>query len=145
MSDEPGPNRREALLDAAIATTAACVGAMAAWPAVRSLSPAPGAREGRGVVGARREFAPGTAVTRAVGALPVLVTVSADGVLRAFDARCTHLGCAVGFDPAAREIACACHGGRFALDGRVLAGPPPAPLRALRVDVVGDDVLVEDL
>jgi Rieske Fe-S protein len=144
MSDEPGPNRREALLDAAIATTAACVGAMAAWPAVRSLSPAQSAREGRGVVGARREFAPGTAVTRAVGALPVLVTVSADGVLRAFDARCTHLGCAVGFDPAAREIACACHGGRFALDGRVLAGPPPAPLRALRVDVVGDDVLVEN-
>ncbi len=65
--------------------------------------------------------------------------------LRAFDARCTHLGCTVGFDRAAREIACGCHGGRFALDGRVLAGPPPSPLRALQVTLVGDDVLVEDV
>ncbi|MFO0630054.1 MAG: Rieske (2Fe-2S) protein [Polyangiales bacterium] len=143
MSDPPGPTRRDALLDAAIAATATCVGVMAAWPAARSLSPAAVPPEGRGVVGARRDFAPGTAVTRALGALPVLVTASPDGVLRAFDARCTHLGCAVGFDPASREIACACHGGRFALDGRVLAGPPPAPLRALRVEVVGDDVFVE--
>lgn len=144
MSDEQGPSRRDAMLDAAIGATAACVGVMAAWPAVRSLTPSRSVSSSRAVVGTRAEFAPGTASTRALGGRAVVVVSSVDGTLRAFDARCSHLGCTVGFDAEAREIACACHGGRFALDGRVLAGPPPAPLRALRIEVVGDEVVVED-
>lgn len=146
MSDEQGggASRREALLDAAIAATAVCAGAVVAWPAVRSLTPPPSGSARRGAVGRRDEFAPGTASVRALDDRAVLVVAGADGTLRAFDARCTHLGCAVGFDRATREIACGCHGGRFALDGRVLAGPPPSPLRALRVELVGDDVVVQD-
>lgn len=146
MSDEQGngASRREALLDAAIAVTAACAGGMVAWPAVRSLTPPSRGGARRGVVGRRDEFAPGTASVRALNDRAVLVVATPDGTLRAFDARCTHLGCAVAFDRATRELACGCHGGRFALDGQVLAGPPPSPLRALRVEQVGDDVVVED-
>jgi nitrite reductase/ring-hydroxylating ferredoxin subunit len=40
--------------------------------------------------------------------------------------RCTHLGCPLRL--VGREWRCGCHGGRFALDGAVLAGPPRAPL-----------------
>lgn len=146
MSDEhlKRPGRREALLDAAIAVTGACAAGVVAWPAARALSTPATAGGRRGAVGRRDEFAPGTASARALGDRAVLVVATLEGTLRAFDARCTHLGCAVGFDAAAREIACGCHGGRFALDGRVLAGPPPSPLRALRVEVLGDDVVVED-
>jgi len=41
---------------------------------------------------------------------------------------CTHLGCPVRWDDAARAFLCPCHGGAFGLDGRVLHGPPPRPL-----------------
>lgn len=147
MRDNPdgGIDRREALLDGAIAAAAACAGTLVAWPAVRSLTPPSGGVARRGVVGKRDDFAPGTASVRALDDRAVMVVAAQDGTLRAFDARCTHLGCTVGFDRAAREIACGCHGGRFALDGSVLAGPPPSPLRALQVTLVGDDVLVEDV
>ena len=43
-------------------------------------------------------------------------------------ATCTHLGCTVKWDPDVGEFRCPCHGGRFAPNGTVLGGPPPAPL-----------------
>jgi len=48
--------------------------------------------------------------------------------LRALSARCTHEGCTVQYVPGDSVIWCACHNGRFDLDGRVIAGPPPRPL-----------------
>lgn len=48
--------------------------------------------------------------------------------VRALDARCTHEGCTVKFVPGESVIWCACHNGRFDLDGRVISGPPPRPL-----------------
>jgi len=48
--------------------------------------------------------------------------------LRALDARCTHEGCTVQYVAAQAAIWCACHNGRFDVEGRVLAGPPPRPL-----------------
>lgn len=144
MSDEKGASRRELLLDAAIGGATACVGVLATYPAVHSLTPPTASRSDRGVVGRRTDFTPGTASTRAIGARLVVVVSTMDGTLRAFDARCTHLGCTVGFDSSTREIACACHGGRFALDGAVLAGPAPSALRALALELVGDEVVVVD-
>jgi cytochrome b6-f complex iron-sulfur subunit len=48
--------------------------------------------------------------------------------LHALSAKCTHEGCTVQYVPGDSVIWCACHNGRFDLDGRVLAGPPPRPL-----------------
>lgn len=48
--------------------------------------------------------------------------------VRALEARCTHEGCTVQYVPGESMIWCACHNGRFDLDGRVLSGPPPKPL-----------------
>ena len=56
----------------------------------------------------------------------------ADGSLRAFAARCTHLGCRLD-RIVDGEIVCPCHGSRFLADGRVAAGPAVRPLTALRV------------
>ncbi|MGZ6142045.1 MAG: QcrA and Rieske domain-containing protein [Myxococcales bacterium] len=58
----------------------------------------------------------------------ILVFEDAGQQLRAISAKCTHEGCTVQYVPGESVIWCACHNGRFDLDGRVLAGPPPRPL-----------------
>lgn len=56
------------------------------------------------------------------------------GVLHAVSATCTHLGCTVGWNEAARSWDCPCHGSRFAVDGAVLHGPA-----VRRLPAVGED------
>src|SRR5512135_1690506 len=45
-----------------------------------------------------------------------------------FSATCSHLGCLVNYHKERKEFVCPCHGGRYDLSGRNIAGPPPAPL-----------------
>ncbi len=59
---------------------------------------------------------------------PVFVVCGGGGQFTVLDARCTHLGCPLSWDPASSCFRCACHGGVFTKDGRVHAGPPPRPL-----------------
>jgi len=54
---------------------------------------------------------------------------------RALSAMCTHLGCRVSWDEAGQRYLCPCHGGAYDREGRVVSGPPPAPLRRLSVRV----------
>jgi cytochrome b6-f complex iron-sulfur subunit len=63
-----------------------------------------------------------------VGRERLLVFEDPKGELRALDAKCTHEGCTVRYVARDALIWCACHNGRFDLEGRVLAGPPPRPL-----------------
>ncbi len=55
------------------------------------------------------------------------------GVIRAFDARCTHMGCPVTWDAEAGGFYCPCHAGRFDTAGNPVGGPPEAPLAKLDV------------
>jgi Rieske Fe-S protein len=67
----------------------------------------------------------------------VVLTRDAAGSLHAFSSICTHQGCAV---TSVRDgtIRCPCHGSRFdAKTGAVVAGPAPAPLPPVAVDVTG--------
>lgn len=43
-------------------------------------------------------------------------------------ATCSHLGCLVNYHKEKGEFVCPCHGGRYDLSGKNIAGPPPAPL-----------------
>jgi Rieske Fe-S protein len=43
-------------------------------------------------------------------------------------ATCSHLGCLVNYHKDKQEFVCPCHGGRYDLTGKNIAGPPPAPL-----------------
>ncbi len=135
---------RRSLLDLALVATAGGIGALAMLPAVRFATPparpVPGDRQAR--AGRRDEFAENSAKVVMLDGEPVLVIALSGGDLRAFEARCTHLGCVVAYSPARERIECPCHGGRFGADGRVLAGPPPSPLRELTVIVRRGEVFV---
>ena len=62
---------------------------------------------------------------------PVLVRRDSETDFVCFSDNCPHLGCAVSWDKAVGRFKCACHGGAFDRDGKVLAGPPPRPLERL--------------
>lgn len=74
--------------------------------------------------------------------VPVLVSRSVDRIV-CFNASCTHLGCMVRWDEQTGRFLCACHGGAFDRQGRVLAGPPPRPLDQYAHKIDSDYLLVE--
>lgn len=76
------------------------------------------------------------------GNRPVILIRTAGGDLRAFSATCTHLDCTVQFRKDLGVIWCACHNGKYDLNGRNISGPPPRPLDEYRVVVQGDEVFV---
>lgn len=63
--------------------------------------------------------------------VPVLVRRDSEQDFICFSSKCPHLGCAVSWDALSRRFRCACHGGAFDKDGKVIAGPPPSPLPRL--------------
>lgn len=68
---------------------------------------------------------------------------NADGSLVAYDPRCTHALCRYRWVAAQSRFQCNCHGGQFALDGSVLAGPPPLPLNRFPIRSTGGTVAVD--
>ena len=72
----------------------------------------------------------------------VIVTQPASGVLRAFSAVCTHVGCICN-KVANGTISCPCHGSEFKItDGTVVTGPAPAPLAARTIAVSDGKILL---
>lgn len=66
----------------------------------------------------------------------------------AMSGECTHLSCPVQKKTVAKSetesgdgapLRCPCHGGRFSRTGEVLGGPPPRPLRRLRIELPESD------
>ena len=74
---------------------------------------------------------------------PVLFVRVDNETVRAVDPTCTHKKCAVTFNPQDRRFHCGCHKSAYDLDGKVLGGPAPAPLRRYRAKLAKDRVLIE--
>jgi Rieske Fe-S protein len=66
--------------------------------------------------------------------------IKKNGQLSALSSICPHLGCSVAWQGDKDVFLCPCHGGQFAPDGKLLAGPPPRGLDALECKVA-DGVL----
>ncbi|HVM17806.1 MAG TPA: FAD-dependent oxidoreductase [Gaiellaceae bacterium] len=88
-------------------------------------------RPGRDAV---ERLAPGEGTIVRVGAKQYAVSRADGGELHVVSARCTHLGCIVGWNPADRAWECPCHGSRFAADGTVVQGPATADLPRRELD-----------
>jgi nitrite reductase/ring-hydroxylating ferredoxin subunit len=83
------------------------------------------------------------AFTLAGSKIPYILIHVAESEWRAFEQKCTHLSCAVYYDPKLGKIVCPCHKGFFdARTGMVLEGPPPRALGSLPIEVRGDEVYV---
>ena len=79
------------------------------------------------------------------GNRPVILVRLATGELKAFSATCTHLDCTVQYRKDMGLIWCACHNGRYDMNGKNVAGPPPRPLEEYRVSLQGDDVFISKM
>jgi Rieske Fe-S protein len=76
------------------------------------------------------------------GNKPVILIRTATDEVKAFSATCTHLDCTVQYRKDYGMIWCACHNGRYDLNGRNVQGPPPKPLDAFKVVLQGDDITI---
>jgi cytochrome b6-f complex iron-sulfur subunit len=140
----PTISRRRWLLEGAIAASAAGVavvvdrtvfasGAAQQTSAQRQLTPDEGTWH---TVGERADLLAG-AVTRFSTPGVVGFVATENGTLAAVSGVCSHQGCLLEFNEAARRLDCPCHRAAFSLTGEVLfsqlATPPPAlPRVALR-------------
>ena len=68
------------------------------------------------------------------GARKYAISRNAQGKVACVSAVCTHLGCIVGWNPAATTWDCPCHGSRFRPDGSVIHGPASRPLEEVAID-----------
>ncbi|MCX8156667.1 MAG: Rieske (2Fe-2S) protein [Verrucomicrobiae bacterium] len=77
------------------------------------------------------------------GPFTALLIHHEDGTWSAFNAKCTHLGCTVKYEPHHNRIFCECHGGIYdAKSGANTGGPPPRPLQVYQVKVSESGVVV---
>jgi nitrite reductase/ring-hydroxylating ferredoxin subunit len=74
-------------------------------------------------------LAPGDGLIARIAGKHYAVFRGEDEKLIVLSARCTHLGCIVGWNAADRAWECPCHGSRFAADGVVVQGPATRDLR----------------
>jgi cytochrome b6-f complex iron-sulfur subunit len=66
-----------------------------------------------------------------------------DGGFLALYRKCTHLGCAVPWNPAEGRFVCPCHASAFETDGQVINPPAPRPLDRFVVTIVDGMVKVD--
>ena len=76
------------------------------------------------------------------GNKPVILIRTEEGNFKALSAQCTHLDCTVQYKKSEGVIWCACHNGKYDLNGRNISGPPPRPLEPYLVNIKGDEVFI---
>jgi len=138
----PIPRRRfvEVLLGSGFLATAVAF----LYPVLRYLVPPKAIDLGGDAVVAGRvsELKPNSGKIFRFGNRPGLLIRTASGEYRAMSATCTHLSCTVQYRDDLRQVWCACHNGKYDLNGRNISGPPPRPLEAFEVQVKGDEIFV---
>jgi cytochrome b6-f complex iron-sulfur subunit len=144
MVEIPRISRRRWLVDGAVAASAAGA-AVAVDRTVFASSGAPARSaqqqltpdDGTWHTVAERATLAGNTVTRFSTPGAVGFVATENGVLEAVSGVCSHQGCLLKFNEAARRLDCPCHRAAFSLTGEVLFSqlptpPPPLPRLALR-------------
>ncbi len=146
MSDSDGASvvSRRSLVSWLLGTSLGATVVAALYPVFRFVIP-PEVSEApvnRVLAGKLSDLPPNSGRIFRFGSRPAILIRTPAGDVRAFTAVCTHLACTVQYRPDMQHIWCACHNGHYDLQGKNIAGPPPRPLEAYKVDVKGDEVYV---
>jgi cytochrome b6-f complex iron-sulfur subunit len=72
-----------------------------------------------------------------------IVIIALASSFTALSQTCTHQGCKVNYDESSNNLVCPCHGGTYNIDGKVIAGPPPSPLKKYTVTKNGDILTIK--
>ena len=135
-------SRRKFLLKAGVLGGLALAAGGGLIIGLRRVLPAITPKESRRVrVVALKALPEGKAVLKTIAGVSFAL-VHDDGVVRAFSALCTHLGCRIQWQSDERRFFCPCHLGYFDADGKVISGPPPRPLDEYDAAIDGDNVYV---
>lgn len=133
-------SRRDFLGKACVASGCATC-ALAAAPAVGYLLPGESGGSGGPVQLKSGDLPEGAARIVRLGGKRVLA-IRTGGKLTAVEAKCTHLGCVIAWDPAAKLIRCNCHGGIFTPEGKRLEGPPPRDQAPVKIEESSDRIVI---
>ncbi len=106
------------------------------WPVTKK---GPGAD--RKIVEGAQDLAPWESRTEILNGKPVIVVRAGDRFV-AYSAVCTHLGCIVNWDAQRKVFLCPCHAATFDENGKVVDGPPPAPLADYKVSEAGGKIYI---
>lgn len=114
------------------------------YPVIRFLNPPPVSEAAVNEVAAGKVqgFKPNSGKIVRFGDNPVLLIRVSQTEWRALSAVCTHLSCIVQYEPERTRIWCACHNGVYNLQGQVVSGPPPRPLKPYTVHIREDEVVI---
>jgi len=115
-----------------------------AYPLLKYLTPPPGQDSTVEAVdaGSVDSYAINSGKIVKFGNRPALVIRDQQNEFKAVIAVCTHLGCTVQYVPKDHDIWCACHNGKYDINGRNISGPPPRPLTQLKVNIKNNQVLI---
>ncbi|MEP0764721.1 MAG: Rieske (2Fe-2S) protein [Chloroflexota bacterium] len=140
---EPDAMSRRSFLKLAWGAAGAVALAEAGLVTYRFLAPKAVAGQFGGVfsVGRVEDFPPGSVTPFNEGRF-YLVRL-ADGGFLALYRKCTHLGCAVPWDPAQGKFVCPCHASAFEMDGDLLNPPAPRPLDRFPVTIENGEIKVD--
>jgi len=67
-----------------------------------------------------------------------IIANTGGNVFVALDSTCTHEGCTIGYNQAANNFPCPCHGSIFSTSGSVVNGPAPRAVKSYPVSKSGD-------
>jgi cytochrome b6-f complex iron-sulfur subunit len=139
---EKSGNRRQFLTWALSTGLLSFIG-MLLYPVFRFIMPPPQAESHASSLKIPvKELPPGTAKIVPFGSKPVIVVRLDSGEFRALSAVCPHLNCTVQYRPEEKLIWCACHNGRFDLNGTVISGPPPSGLESFQTNLSGEELII---
>jgi cytochrome b6-f complex iron-sulfur subunit len=142
-AQHPEPMNRRDFLKIAWAATGALTLAGSGGVALNFFAPkvTAGAFGGVFELGPVTDFPPGS-VTPVPNGRFYLVR-QADGGFLALYQKCTHLGCAVPWEPELGQFVCPCHASAFEMDGDVINPPAPRPLDRFPVTIIDGQVSVD--
>ncbi len=90
----------------------------------------------------KKDIPYGAALEVAFNGTPLIVINRKGKGFIALSRVCTHLGCLVGYNRDAEMLVCPCHAAKFSLEGNVISGPAPSPLKSFPLKVEADHILI---